>query len=568
MGNDNISKSPSGTPVKIDGETASRVSERRNFIIAIGIDKYKHPDIPSLGNCCENDCRALIDVLTQDYSFETVSKRYDRHNVATDKEMLLLNEEASLDSLKSVFDNLRYHPDFDNRIKNAVKHNLIIYYSGHGTLALNNGKNMFYWVPYDYDADLVNPDTNLLYSLQYNLVNSLGSIRYQHLILISDSCHSGGSIELADYFDASGQATKSDPAEERSCWALCSSATNQKSFTHNNLSVFTEHLVNALNENTSNSFSAESLFVDLFDIFKSSGQRIFHKRLGILENNTGQFYFTENDCKIGKNRLKAIHATIANSVTRHLNFSNEKKKLTKLKSNSHFVFVISSSADSGLKLLMKSLKNDVFFPGFRQDLLFVDDTTLNTQFANAAIEKLYVYFNGKLGLNCQTEETLVGELLKKLNGGKLVLGIYLRRKSKENIDLVNAIIRLVEKLNNNTVTKYSLYFFILDENNTDYSGLQLASYDRFQASLIANDIFVQQDDFDEWFSQQVSMLNDEMPDKEYIVDYIQEKIYEEIANNYMAERPGKIVRRMCELAKCPGLADTLLNSIDKLPLNY
>lgn len=566
MGNENNSKSPSGAPVKA-GEAAGGLSERKNFIIAIGIDKYKHPDIPSLGNCCENDCRALINVLTQDYSFETVSKQYDRHNVAVDKDMPLLNEAASFDGIKTLLDNLRYHPDFDNRIKNGVKHNLIIYYSGHGTLAENSGKNMFYWVPNDYDADLVSPDTTLLYSMQYNLVGSLGSIRYQHLIIISDSCHSAGSIELANYFEASGQAARTDPGEERSCWALCSSATNQLSFTSNNLSVFTAHLVQALNENNNSSFSAESLFVDLFETLKNSGQRIFHRRLGILENNTGQFYFRENDCKINKNRLRSIHANIATSVTKYLNFSDEKKKMTKLKGNSHFVFVISSSADSGLKLLMKSLKENPFFPGYKQELLFVDDTTLNTQNANAAIEKLFVYFNGKLGLNCQTEEMLVLELAKKLNGGKLVLGIYLQRKSPENIELVNAIIRVVEKLNN-TVTNYSLYFFILDENNTDYGGLPLANYDRFQASLISNDILVQQDDFDRWYGLQVDMLTAEMGDKQFIEDYIRENIYDEIVKDYVADRPGKIVRRMCELAKCPGLADTLLNSIDKLPLNY
>jgi len=563
MGNDSIPKSPSDSPSSKKG-AGIVVNGRKNYFITIGIDQYQHPAIASLGDCCKNDCLQLSALLQQDYSFEPVEGRYDDTGVRIDNShQVLFNEEATLNNIKQLFEYLSYHPDFSANDDRSLKHNLVIFYSGHGTLAKNSGRNWFHWVPHDYQGDLNTPNNNRLFSLQHDLLKYIGNIRYQHLVLVSDSCHSGGSIELTDYFNSTSQVSNPDPAEERSCWVLCSSASNQKSYTSLNLSYFTAHLIQALSDHKQASYSAESLFIDLNDTLKQSNQRTFHKRLGIIDHNTGQFYFTQNENKVNKIKLSAIQGCLEKSITNRLNFSKEKEFLTDLIPNTHRVIVISSQPDSGLKLLMKSLKKDPLFPGYKIEFHHADDLQLNTQLANTPFEILLVFFNSKLNLHCQDEATLVSALLNKLNGGNLLLSLSLQRKTIHNSELVSAVIRLVATINSSSNTHHHLYFFILDENNTDYSALAPVQYDRFETSILTNDIAVQFKDIKEWYKFQVQMLDAYADEKVYIENYISNNIYSAFSNNFVADRPARVVRKICELAKCPGLADTLLNSIEK-----
>jgi len=143
--------------------------------------------------------------------------------------------------------------------------NLIIYYSGHGMLTKKFGnKDFFHWVPYDYNRGLsYNADTTKLCSVNFNLMNILGSIKFYHLILITDSCYSGGSLSFSNYFDQSNKLAGYDPKEEGSVCAACSSASNKVYYGGQKYSLFTSHLIDMLERNNANKLLAEELFLEL-----------------------------------------------------------------------------------------------------------------------------------------------------------------------------------------------------------------------------------------------------------------------------------------------------------------
>ena len=128
------------------------------YAIVIGINHYPSP-LPSLVTAV-NDARAIADELTKDYGFQV---------------KLLLDGDATrshiLDSIMSFHDKLNEND------------NLLIYYAGHGYRAGDKA----YWLPADTDS---------IYSSNRIIADELtADVRGQnarHILIISDSCYSGG----------------------------------------------------------------------------------------------------------------------------------------------------------------------------------------------------------------------------------------------------------------------------------------------------------------------------------------------------------------------------------------
>ena len=97
-------------------------SRSNDHLIVIGIDQYKN-GISKLNNAVL-DARAIKDCLTQRYQFDQVNchEFYD--------------EKATKENILSLFDELHQRLD--------LKDNLVLYFSGHGTL-LQSGKKG-YWL--------------------------------------------------------------------------------------------------------------------------------------------------------------------------------------------------------------------------------------------------------------------------------------------------------------------------------------------------------------------------------------------------------------------------------------
>src|SRR6186997_2513307 len=89
----------------------------KNYIITIGIGKYENPAINQLAPACQNDCEGIKRALA-DYGFESLKYPFFRSKNSIpgapleEKEAHLIDEEATLDNIKKLFENLSRHPEF------------------------------------------------------------------------------------------------------------------------------------------------------------------------------------------------------------------------------------------------------------------------------------------------------------------------------------------------------------------------------------------------------------------------------------------------------------------------
>jgi len=144
----------------VDTVTPRFYENGRYYAIVIGINRYPSP-LPTLETAV-NDAQAIANVLEKDYGFQVT---------------LLIDSEATrnhiLDAINSFHDKLNEND------------NLLIYYAGHGYW--NNSAEKAYWLPVDADST---------YSSNRIIADELtADVRGQnarHVLIISDSCYSGG----------------------------------------------------------------------------------------------------------------------------------------------------------------------------------------------------------------------------------------------------------------------------------------------------------------------------------------------------------------------------------------
>jgi formylglycine-generating enzyme len=156
-----------------------------NYLLAIAIDEYAH--LPRLYNC-RRDAEALIQLLTENYSFEPA-------NVTA-----LFDAEATLDQIDAVFEHLI------DRVK--PNDNLVIYYSGHGEYSRKRQEG--FWIPVDAGQGKYTQ-----YLANDSIRRFVNQIKTYHTFLISDSCFSGSLFESGKGKDT-GHYLEEDPSR----WVL------------------------------------------------------------------------------------------------------------------------------------------------------------------------------------------------------------------------------------------------------------------------------------------------------------------------------------------------------------
>jgi Caspase domain/Sel1 repeat len=138
-----------------DGEAA--VSNGSYYALVIGINRYQRE--PSLRTAV-GDARAIDAVLREHYGFRT---------------RLLLDAEATHDNILDAFGLYRRTLGENDK--------LLIYYAGHG---MRDGDKA-YWLPVDSD-----PDSPAKWIIADSITTGIRVIPAKHVLIISDSCYSGG----------------------------------------------------------------------------------------------------------------------------------------------------------------------------------------------------------------------------------------------------------------------------------------------------------------------------------------------------------------------------------------
>ena len=160
-------------PVHIE---APRVADNgKYYAIVIGINNYPSPLKPL--ETAVKDATAVATVLTKSYGFQV---------------NLLLNQDATRVNILNAI----------NRFRDRLNENdnLLIYYAGHGYS--DHAADKAYWLPIDADS---------IYSSNRIIADELTTdIRVQnarHVLVISDSCYSGGLSRDADFpTESAGQS--------------------------------------------------------------------------------------------------------------------------------------------------------------------------------------------------------------------------------------------------------------------------------------------------------------------------------------------------------------------------
>lgn len=197
------------------------------FALLIGISDYQDPGIPDLDNLPVNDAEKLSSLLLQNYTFLQQDIQILKN--PTRREIVIALDELS----KNV----------------GWNDNVLIFYAGHGHYEEDN--QIGYWLP--RDAELSNT-SNWLYNDQ--LVASLKKIKSKHTLLISDACFSGSIFKSRSIsIQNAGEALKKK-YELPSRKAITSGTLK----TVPNISVFMRYLLDRLEHNPEEFFSAGQLF--------------------------------------------------------------------------------------------------------------------------------------------------------------------------------------------------------------------------------------------------------------------------------------------------------------------
>jgi len=198
--------------------------------LIVGVGDYLHPRFANLPAIIR-DARAILAVLT-----DPARCGYPSANVN-----MLTGEQATAANIRTAFKALAESTTDESTV--------FVYLSGHGGRALEDGVWHTYLCPREAD-----PDDLAQTALSGNeFSNSLAAIPARKLLVMLDACHAGGSADLKaadgslvwkaglsdDYYEALSQGSGRV--------IIASSKAEQVSYVRGKLSLFTQHLVQALN---------------------------------------------------------------------------------------------------------------------------------------------------------------------------------------------------------------------------------------------------------------------------------------------------------------------------------
>jgi len=142
------------------GPTAG-LARGKNYLLAIGIDKYLH--FPQLNNAVR-DARSFVELLQKRFQFDAQNTETLFDENATERQLLFkLRDLARLITPED---------------------NLVIYFSGHG--AYDDILDEGYWIPVDAERDAMED-----YIPNSKIHTVLNAIHSRHTFLVVDSCFSG-----------------------------------------------------------------------------------------------------------------------------------------------------------------------------------------------------------------------------------------------------------------------------------------------------------------------------------------------------------------------------------------
>lgn len=528
---------------------------RSNYIIAIGIDRYGHPDLDDF-KCCVNDCNTVIRILKNDYGFRTIDRTYCSREDKEGKEQenVLYDSGATITNIRDLFKNLRYHPDFSKQAAGAIDHNLVIYFSGHGLVSQLDIESL-YWVPSSYTASLdpTDLDNDELYSLFNDLIPNLNYIRYHHLLLVSDSCYSAAVFDpIGFYKDETKEPEGKSRSEQRSAWALCSSASNQVSKSGRKLSLFTHHLTSILESNTEASLPLWKLFGLVDEQMKGVDQRSFYRRLKTIQSNTGELVLNATPEKVNKSLSTQLGEYLKPGIQVNLNFSEERKNIRKLrKPESHLCAIFSGTQDHAPQLLMKIILSDENFE-YDKNVPLINPLD---GYSGPDITSMVLNLFSLAGITgCTKEEELVAELTKVLNTGNFLVKIFFPEEITERVELVGELIRIISKVREQRPSR-KLVIMILDEEHTKYQA-QLPQQGPLQFIFMDNIGAISRDDFDDWYSAQRQLL--QLPG---LASFLEQRVKgnSEAIVGAGDRYPRVVIEKICECAGCPEVAYHILS---------
>ena len=157
--------STAGSPAQNPAPAAANSDPSYYYAIVIGINDYDtSKGLPKLQTAVA-DATAIAKVLQDRYGFAEVK--------------LLIDKDATRDAIKTALRNFR--------AKAGPNDNVLIYYAGHGNQDAD--ANRAFWLPADSLTDEPDEPHSIMSD---DITESMKLMRAKHVLVISDSCYSGG----------------------------------------------------------------------------------------------------------------------------------------------------------------------------------------------------------------------------------------------------------------------------------------------------------------------------------------------------------------------------------------
>lgn len=239
-------------------------------LLSIGINKYKNPDLNL--NFAENDAKSISNFFDSNVSnlFSSINKKELYNNEAT--------KQGILDSFKSI------------ESKSKIQDVVVIYMGGHGEMVKDN----WYFVPHDavYPENEEYLKKNGLSDV--DISNALKEIKAQKIVLLLDSCKSGGAIvKIAQSRGTDERKTLMQLSRSTGVYIVAASTKNQfatelESLKHG---IFTYCILEGLNgkadKNKDNKITIGELIVYIQDELPNISEKYKSESQYPVINSTG-----------------------------------------------------------------------------------------------------------------------------------------------------------------------------------------------------------------------------------------------------------------------------------------
>lgn len=430
-------------------------AERKNYLIAIGIDDYNDPNLNLLS--CVKDCKDLAQVLTDKYNFNLFDK-------------ILVNQDATKVNIKKLFKAFIADPFYNND-----RSNLVVFYSGHGhIIELAEDDKIGCWLPAGGDHCSTDPEE--FFSID-DLLLLLRQIKTKHIVVISDACYSAKLVEQSQLFRLSAASENSKNAfdDEPSRWAICAGRSNEEVAAggQRENSRFSNVLLMKLKENVDEILRLKTLidriegeFVE--DVF----QKPYAGILNITGRNSGQLILRANvDMVMSQKRKKLLDTSLLT-----LNYESQRTSVSYRPDRpSHLLTCASGTKDHGLRFLVHLLKQS-----HRKIVRGSPAFPYEPSYSGGSQEPSVVeLFNTCLPLRhngppLKDEDAVRKALLDYLKNKPLIIELkFYNERLSPNVKskLLNDISRFISPINVRPDVQHPVIIYVLDYDDQDYSTL-------------------------------------------------------------------------------------------------